>query len=107
MEDLLVSVSARVETIKNYGKDLLDVAVWIYNTFWPSESAPKRITLLAEKLLEIETQLDLWRESAGRAAADTLLHHILTWYEKIDLSLLTRRRTGSKWTDDPEWVARR
>jgi hypothetical protein len=107
MEDLLVSVSARVETIKNYGKDLLDVAVRIYNTFWPSESAPKRITLLAEKLLEIETQLDLWRESAGRAAADTLLHHILTWYEKIDLSLLTRRRTGSKWTDDPEWVARR
>ena len=28
-------------------------------------------------------------------------------YEKIDLGLLTRRRTGSRWTDDPEWVARR
>ena len=55
----MVSVSARVETIKNYGKDLLDVAVRIFNAFWPSEDAPERITLLAEKLMEIETQLDL------------------------------------------------
>ena len=80
--------------------------VQIFNTFWPGEDTPERIAILAEKLTEIETQLDLWRESAARAAADTVLHHILTWYEKIDLSLLTRRRTGSRWTDDPEWVAR-
>ena len=103
----MVSLSARVETIKNYGKDILYVAVHIFNTFWPGESSPETIPTLIEKLMEIETQLDLRRESAGRAAADTILHHILTWYEKIDLSLLTRRRTGSRWTDDPEWVARR
>jgi len=107
MEDLLVSLSSRVEIIKNYGKDLLDVSVRVFNMFWPGEDTPERITILAEKLTEIETQLDLWRESAGRAVAETVLHHILTWYEKIDLSLLTRMRTGSKWTNDPEWVARR
>ena len=59
MEDLLVSLSSRVEIINNYGKDLLDVSVQVFNTFWPVESAPKRITLLAEKLSDIETQLDL------------------------------------------------
>ena len=61
MEDLLVSLSARVETIKNYGKDILDVAVRIFNTFWPGESSPETIAILVEKLMEIETQLDLWR----------------------------------------------
>ena len=33
MEDLLVSLSSRVELIKNYGKDILDAAVRIFNTF--------------------------------------------------------------------------
>ena len=107
MEDLLVSLSSRLEIIKNYGNDILDVVVRIFNTFWPGESSPETTTILVEKLMETETQLDLWRESAGHAAVDTILHHILTWYEKIDLSLLTCWRTGSRWTDDPEWVARR
>jgi hypothetical protein len=59
MEDLLVSLSSRVEIIKNYGKDILDVAVRIFNTFWPEESSPETTTILVEKLMETETQLDL------------------------------------------------
>ena len=55
MEDLLVSLSSRMEIIKNYGKDLLDVSVRVFNMFWSDESAPKRITLLAEKLSDIKT----------------------------------------------------
>ena len=51
----MVSLSSRVEIIKNYGKDLLDVAVRVLNTFWPSEDTPERIAILAEKLTEIET----------------------------------------------------
>ena len=59
MEDLLVSLSSRVEIIKNYGKDILDVAVRIFNTFWPGESSPETIATLVEKLMEVETHLDL------------------------------------------------
>ena len=55
----MVSLSSCVETIKNYGKDILDVAVRIFNTFWPRESSPETIATLVEKLMEVETQLDL------------------------------------------------
>ena len=51
----LVSLSSRVEIIKNYGKDLLDVSVRVFNMFWPGEDTPERIAILAEKLTEIET----------------------------------------------------
>ena len=30
---------------------------------------------------------------------------MLSWYEGIDLALLKHMRTGSKWCEDPEWIA--
>ena len=59
MEDLLVSLSSRVEIIKNYGKDLLDILVRVFNMFWPGEDSPKTTAILVDKLMETETQLDL------------------------------------------------
>ena len=57
--------------------------------------------------MECDTQLHLWRESSARAGADIALKFALSFYEGIDLALLTRMRTESKWCEDPEWIARR
>src|SRR3954466_14062899 len=54
-----------------------------------------------------QTQLNLWRESAGRAGADMALTAVLSWYEDISLETLINLRTGSRWVEDPEFVARR
>src|SRR3954466_11667592 len=54
-----------------------------------------------------QTQLNLWRESAGRAGADMALTVIMSWYEDISFDTLINLRTGSRWVEDPEFVARR
>ena len=59
MEDLLVSLSSHVEIVKNYGKDILDVAIRIFNAFWPGEDTPEGAPALFARLMECETQLDL------------------------------------------------
>ena len=55
MEDLLVSLSSLVELVKNYGKDIMDVAVQIFNTFWPGEDTPEGAPALFARLMECET----------------------------------------------------
>src|SRR4051812_33387702 len=54
-----------------------------------------------------ERQLSLWRESAGRAGADMALTVIMSWYEDISLDILRNLRTGSRWVEDPTFVALR
>lgn len=49
-----------------------------------------------------DVRLIQWRESAGRARADTALAFTLSWYEDINFDALTAMRIGSKILDDPE-----
>src|SRR3954470_15350643 len=65
------------------------------------------LKVLVERLMASQTQLNLWRESAGRAGADMALIAVLSWYEDISLDTLMNLRTGSHWVEDPEFVARR
>lgn len=70
MEELLEAVSERVRTLKSCGVDLLKSSIHVFRMLWPDEDPPDLIEPLAERLLLTEDQLDQWRESAGRTAAD-------------------------------------
>src|SRR3954470_13829843 len=65
------------------------------------------LKVLVARLMASQTQLNLWRESAGRVGADMALTAVLSWYEDISLDTLMNLRTGSRWVKDPEFVARR
>src|SRR3954470_14153959 len=65
------------------------------------------VKVLVARLMASQTQLNIWRESAGRAGADMALTAVLSWYEDISLDTLMNLRTVSRWVEDPEFVARR
>src|SRR4051812_15206243 len=109
MEDFLVAVGAAVGPMKIMGRDLVQAAIRAYHVLWPNTSGTPdidEIKILVERLMASQTQLNLWRESAGRAGADMELTAIMSWYEDISLKTLINLRTGSRWVEDPEFVAR-
>jgi hypothetical protein len=110
MEDFLVAVGAAVGPMKIMGRDLVQAAIRAYHVLWPNTSGTPNISeveLLVKRLMASEKQLSLWRESAGRAGADMALTVIMSWYEDISLDILRNLRTGSRWVEDPTFVALR
>ena len=84
-------------------------AIQAYHVIWPNTSGTPdidEVKILVERLMASQNQLNLWRESAGRAGADMALTTVLSWYEDISLDTLINLRTGSHWVEDPEFVAR-
>lgn len=106
-KDLLASLTARLEVVKNHGADIILAATRMFGSLWPSETISKKGSAFIAKLMECDAQLHLWRKSGARDGADIALQFVLSWYEGIDLGLLTRVRTGSKWCENPDWIARR
>src|SRR3954470_15606158 len=107
MEELLAVVSERVKTLRSCGVDLLKAAIRAFRMLWLDEDPPELIEPLAGRLLLTEDRLDQWRESAGRAAADKALSFVLSWYENINLDVLSRIRGDGKWLNDPELIKKR
>ena len=110
MENFLVAVGAAIGPMKIMGRDLVQAAIRAYHVLWPNTSGTPdidEIKILVERLMASQSQLNLWRESAGRAGADMALTVIMSWYEDISLDTLINLRTGSRWVEDPEFVARR
>lgn len=110
MEDFLVAVGATVGSMKIMGRDLVQAAIRAYHVLWPNTSGTPdidEIKILVERLMASQNQLNLWRESAGRAGADMALIVVMSWYEDISLDTLINLRTGSRWVEDPEFVALR
>ena len=110
MEDFLVAVDATVGPMKIMGRDLVQAAIRAYHVLWPNTSGTpdiNEVQLLVKRLMASERQLSLWRESAGRAGADMALTVIMSWYEDISFDILRNLRTGSRWVEDPTFVALR
>ncbi|MDO5764055.1 MAG: TMF family protein, partial [Bifidobacteriaceae bacterium] len=110
IEDFLVSVGAALGPMKIMGRDLVLAAIRAHRALWPNTSGTPNISeieLLVTRLNASEKQLSLWRESAGRAGADMALTVIMSWYEDISLDILRNFRTGSRWVEDPTFVALR
>jgi hypothetical protein len=110
MEDFLVAVGAAVGPMKIMGRDLVEAAIKAYHALWPNTSGTpdiNEVKLLVTRLMASERQLSLWRESAARAGADMALTVIMSWYEDISLDILRNLRTGSRWVEDPTFVALR
>src|SRR3954463_12447658 len=110
MEDFLIAVGATIGPMKIMGRDLVQAAIRAYHVLWPNTSVTPdidEIKILVERLMASQNQLNPWRESAGRAGADMALTVVMSWYEDISLDTLINLRTGSRWVEDPEFVALR
>ena len=64
IEDLLVVVVAAIEPMKIMGRDLVKAAIRAFNVLWPNEPKISKVEVLVAKLMDSQTQLNLWRESA-------------------------------------------
>jgi hypothetical protein len=104
--DHLLTLQARLKPLQSFGVDMLQTAIRTFSVLWPGEDTPNSCKGLAEALLNVDDQLDEWRESAAHAGADEALSFILSWYEGINLDTLKAMRTGSKLTSDPELIAK-
>src|SRR3954465_13432083 len=110
MEDFLVAVGAAIGPMKIMGPDLVQAAIRAYHVLWPNTSGTpdiNEVELLVKRLMASERQLSLWRESTRRAGAVMALTVIMSWYEDISLDILRNLCTGSRWVEDPTFVALR
>ncbi|XP_024313247.1 uncharacterized protein LOC112269940 [Brachypodium distachyon] len=105
--DYLVSIASRVRPLRSFGVDLLNAVIRAFRVLWPGEEAPADILTLAKRLLETESRLSDWRESAARIGTDEALSFVLLWYDGINLDMLQSMRAGSPYLTDPELVAKR
>lgn len=105
--DYLVSIASRVKPLKSFGVNMLNAGIRAFHALWPGEEAPTDIPELAKRLLEVESWLSDWRESAERIGADEALLFVLSWYDGINLDVLQSMRVGSPYLTDPELVAKR
>ena len=87
IEDHLIAFASRVSRLKILGVELFTAAIRAFKVLWPEEADPKSPEELAERLMQSETRLSQWRESAARAGADEALMVVLSWYETLDLDL--------------------
>ena len=107
IEDHLVAMATRIGRLKVLGVELFTAAIRAYSVLWPDEPAPKSPEHLAQMLMDSETRLCQWRESAARAGADEALMVVLSWYEGLDLDLFQSFRSNGKYVTDPDWVEKR
>src|SRR4051812_44577015 len=70
-------------------------------------TVPKKVKDLSDWLAAIEARLIEWRDSAGRAGADTALQFLLSWYEQLDFESIRAIRAGSVINEDLEMVKKR
>lgn len=101
--DYLVSIASRVKPLKSFGVDMLNAGIRAFRALWPGEEAPADIPNLAKRLLETESQLSDWRESAARIGADEALSFVLSWYDGINLDVLQSMRAGSPISRTRSW----
>src|SRR4051812_8517901 len=109
MDDFLIADGTFIGQMKIMGRDVGQSTIRAYHVLWTNISATTDIAevkIFVERLMQSQTQLNLGRESAGRAGADTALTAVLSWYEDISLDTLMNVRTGSHWVEDPEFVSR-
>ena len=83
------------------------VAVRAFKVLWPDEADPRNPQELAKRLIESETRLSQWRESAARAGADEAMMVVLSWYEGLDFNLFQTYRSNGKYVSEPAWVEKR
>ncbi|XP_024311919.1 uncharacterized protein LOC112269427 [Brachypodium distachyon] len=105
--DHLVSIAIRVKPLKSLGVDMLNAGIRALRALWPGEEAPTDSPDLAKRLMETESRLNDWRESAARIGTDEALSFVLSWYDVINLDVLQLMRASSPYLTDPELVAKR
>jgi hypothetical protein len=93
--------------MKVLGQDLPLAAIKAFRALWPDMSVPKKVKDLSEWLAATEARLIEWRDSAGRAGADTALQFLLSWYEQLDFESIRAIRAGSTVNEDPEKIKKR
>ena len=107
VEDHLIAFSFRIKPLKDGMSALLDAGIHVFHSLWPDALLPAGPIPLADALMNAGFRLAEWRYSAGRAAVDEALSHMLSWYEAIDFDVVQTCRTNSKYIAEEEWVQRR
>src|SRR4051812_20073834 len=100
MEDHFVAFLDRVDHMAILGSELPLAAIAAFKALWPRKNVPKRVSELSEWLSSTKARLVQWRDSAGRIGIYKALQVLLSWYDRIDLDVLSTIWSNSRYYAD-------